>query len=82
MASTGSFARGENRPESDLDVWVLTRSPKISRSAKLKREIELAVGREVNLLPLTPKRLKILKENDPVFYYSLVYGSMVIRGVS
>ena len=76
----GSFARGENRPESDLDVWVFTKNPGISRSARLKREIELAVGREVNLLLLTPKRLNALRENDPVFYYSLVYGSLVIWG--
>jgi len=78
----GSFARGENRPESDLDVWVFTKSPGISRSARLKREIELAVGREVNLLLLTPNRLNALKENDPVFYYSLVYGSMIMWGES
>ncbi|WP_456366777.1 nucleotidyltransferase domain-containing protein [Thermococcus sp.] len=76
----GSFARGENRPESDLDVWVFTKKPGISRSARLKREIELAVGREVNLLLLTPNRLKALRENDPVFYYSLVYGSLVVWG--
>ena len=76
----GSFARGENRPESDLDVWVFTKKPGISRSARLKREIELAVGREVNLLLLTPNRLKALRENDPVFYYSLVYGSLVMWG--
>ncbi|MDV3103348.1 MULTISPECIES: nucleotidyltransferase domain-containing protein [Thermococcus] len=76
----GSFARGENRPESDLDVWVFTKKPGISRSAKLKRAIELAVGREVNLLLLTSNRLNALRENDPVFYYSLVYGSLIIWG--
>ncbi|WP_297471278.1 nucleotidyltransferase domain-containing protein [Thermococcus sp.] len=78
----GSFARGENKPESDLDVWAFTKKPGISKSAKLKRELERAVGREVNLLVLTPNRLRALRENDPVFYYSLVYGSMVIWGES
>ncbi len=61
-------------------MWVFAKKPGISRSARLKREIELAVEREVNLLLLTPNRLKALRENDPVFYYSLVYGSLVIWG--
>ncbi|WP_048151613.1 nucleotidyltransferase domain-containing protein [Palaeococcus ferrophilus] len=76
----GSFARGENTPESDLDVWVLTERPSIQKSASLKRKIEAVVGREVNLLVLTPGRLRNLRENDPVFYYSLVYGSMLVWG--
>ncbi len=76
----GSFATGENTPESDLDVWVFVERPSIAKSASLKREIEKATGREVNLLLLTPERVRKLRADDPVFYYSLAYGSMVIWG--
>ena len=76
----GSFATGENTPESDLDVWVFVEKMSIARSASLKREIEKATGREVNLLLLTPERIRKLRTGDPVFYYSLAYGSMVIWG--
>jgi len=76
----GSFATGENTPESDLDVWIFVEKPSITRPASLKREIEKATGREVNLLLLTPERVRKLRADDPVFYYSLAYGSMVIWG--
>jgi len=76
----GSFATGENTPESDLDVWVFVERPSIARSASLKREIEKSTGREVDLLVLTPERVRKLRTNDPVFYYSLAYGSMIIWG--
>jgi len=78
----GSFARGENTDKSDLDVWILVEKPSILRTASLRRKIETVTGREVDLLVLTPKRVKALRENDPVFYYSLAYGSMIIWGES
>ena len=78
----GSFARGENTDKSDLDVWILVEKPSILKTASLQRKIETATGREVDLLVLTPKRVKALRENDPVFYYSLAYGSMIIWGES
>ncbi|MCD6372507.1 MAG: nucleotidyltransferase domain-containing protein [Thermococcus sp.] len=76
----GSFATGENTPESDLDVWVFVKRLSIAKSASLKKKIEKATEREANLLVLTPERLRKLRDEDPVFYYSLAYGSMVIWG--
>jgi predicted nucleotidyltransferase len=78
----GSFAKGENTDKSDLDVWVLVEKPSLLKTASLQRKIETATGREVDLLVLTPKRVKALRENDPVFYYSLAYSSMIIWGES
>ncbi|ASJ09569.1 nucleotidyltransferase [Thermococcus siculi] len=76
----GSFALGENMEESDIDVWVLARRDELIKSARLKRKIAELTGREVDLIVLTPSRIARLRKEDPVFYYSLVYGSMVIWG--
>jgi predicted nucleotidyltransferase/biotin operon repressor len=76
----GSFASGENREDSDIDVWVFAKREELLKSAKLKRKIAELTGREVDLIILTPSRMARLRREDPVFYYSLVYGSMAIWG--
>ncbi|NJF24984.1 nucleotidyltransferase domain-containing protein [Thermococcus sp. Bubb.Bath] len=76
----GSFASGENREDSDIDVWVFAKREELIKSARLKRRITELTGREVDLIVLTPSRLSKLQKEDPVFYYSLVYGSMIIWG--
>lgn len=76
----GSFASGENREDSDIDVWVFARKEELLKSARLKRKISELTDREVDLIVLTPSRLSRLQKEDPIFYYSLVYGSIVIWG--
>jgi predicted nucleotidyltransferase len=47
----GSFARGENLPESDVDILVELKEPKgLLFLAGLKFELEDAIGRKVDLL--------------------------------
>jgi predicted nucleotidyltransferase len=77
----GSWARGTNHIESDLDVWISTdRLPEESDLARLQRDLSQQAETEVNLLVLTPQKLAELKINDPPFYSSLIMHSLTIKG--
>lgn len=77
----GSWARGTNDQESDLDVWIKAdRLPGQSILARLQRDLSIQTGSEVNLLTLTPEKLERLKVEDPPFYNSLVMDSVTLKG--
>jgi predicted nucleotidyltransferase len=77
----GSWARGTNDRESDLDVWINVDSmPEQGILARLQRDLSLQTGSEVNLLILTPERLERLKIEDHPFYNSLVTGFVTLKG--
>ncbi|MCP8313110.1 MAG: nucleotidyltransferase domain-containing protein, partial [archaeon] len=66
----GSFARGEDLPESDIDMWIY--SDKKLNLAELKgitRGIEKHFGKEVKLLILSKNKINNLREKDPEFYF-------------
>jgi predicted nucleotidyltransferase len=77
----GSWARGTNHQDSDLDVWLSADSlPPESELARLQRDLSLQAGVEVNLLVLIPEKLERLKREDPPFYNSLVINSVTLKG--
>lgn len=77
----GSWARGTNSLDSDLDVWIRAdRPPEESDLARLQRDLSRLTGTEVNLLVLTPQKLAELRINDPPFYSSLIMNSLTIKG--
>jgi predicted nucleotidyltransferase len=79
----GSWARGTNRQESDLDVWIRVDSlPPESMLARLQKELSQQADSEVNLLVLTPEKLERLKREDKPFYNSLVMSSVALIGES
>jgi len=82
LAVYGSFSRGENKKDSDVDIWIYTEREDIMRTAKFQRKLQDALERKVDLLVLTPEKVERLKKEDPIFYYSLVYDSMIIWGES
>ncbi len=76
----GSFAKGENTEDSDLDIWiVVNRYPDEREIAKVEREISEETGKQAHLLILTRERIDRLRREDPVFYCELV-NSFVIWG--
>ncbi|MFZ3147824.1 MAG: MarR family transcriptional regulator [Methanothrix sp.] len=79
----GSWARGTNRQESDLDVWIKADSlPPESVLARLHKDLSQQADCEVNLLVLTPEKLERLKREDKPFYNTLVMDSVTLNGES
>ena len=76
----GSFLRGENNEESDIDMWILIDNKASQEElARFSKELKRKYG-NVSPIYLTENKLKKLKEKDKVFYYSLVFGSITIYG--
>ena len=51
VAIAGSFARGQARPDSDLDVVVAFSEPKsLLELVNIRRKLESAIGRDVDLI--------------------------------
>lgn len=75
----GSFVKGENSEDSDVDMWILVNKTDEENLAKLSRELKKRYG-NVRPLYLTDEKLKALKEKDKVFYYSLIFGSISVYG--
>lgn len=75
----GSFIKGKNTEESDIDLWILTEKTKEEYLAKLTNDLKKK-NKNIKPLYLTEEKLKILKKEDAVFYYSLVFGSITIHG--
>jgi predicted nucleotidyltransferase len=77
----GSWANGTNYEDSDLDIWVkVKKHPRETKIASLVGEIRKSVGANVQVLVLTSEDIKRLKNEDPTFYYSLVFGSIQLCG--
>jgi predicted nucleotidyltransferase len=79
----GSCANGTNREESDIDLWVkVDKSVDVDIVAVASRQMKEKMKRNVQLLILDPEKLAQLKEEDPIFFYSLIFGSVVLDGKS
>lgn len=75
----GSVVKGENMEDSDIDIWIVIEKTPEQKMAKLTHELKARYG-NVNLLYLTKEKIKVLKKADPVFYHSLVFGSITVYG--
>jgi predicted nucleotidyltransferase len=79
----GSWARGTNTAESDLDLWILVDAldPGTEiRAAELEQAIALRIHCEVNALLLTPDKVRHLGEHDRPFYTGLKTGHLTLDG--
>ena len=77
----GSWAQGKNTNESDVDIWIKTKIyPPEIELGKLQDKIKIMTESEVNIVILTPKKIKELREKDKPFYNSLVKDSIVLWG--
>ncbi|MCK4443041.1 MAG: nucleotidyltransferase domain-containing protein, partial [Thermoplasmata archaeon] len=76
----GSWARGTNTIESDVDIWVKAKEyPQQEYLATLSSQLRKMFGGEVRLLVLTPTKLKQIKVDD-VFFSNLVRDSILLWG--
>lgn len=77
----GSAVKGTNNEDSDIDIWILTNSAKEDNLEELTKSVK-SYNDKISITYLTKEKLKHLEKNDTVFYYSLVFGSIIIRGDS
>jgi predicted nucleotidyltransferase len=76
----GSFALGENKEDSDVDIWVkVSKHPGEREVARVERELSNELGKRAHILLLTQERLNRLKKDDFIFYCELK-NSIVIWG--
>ncbi len=74
----GSFVKGTNTENSDIDLWVLTEKAREGELAKMTAELK-RFG-DVRPFYLTKEKVQLLKKEDATFYHSLLFGSIVIYG--
>ncbi len=75
----GSYVKGENTEESDIDLWIKIEVAKEEELAKLSRQLNTKF-RDLRVLFLTDEKIEKIKEADPPFYHSLSFGSIIIYG--
>lgn len=75
----GSCAKGENTEESDVDIWIriakIAETEQAALTSALNREVA-----DVKPLFLSQERLERLREEDPLFFYALAFGSIAVYG--
>jgi predicted nucleotidyltransferase len=77
----GSWSNGTNYEDSDLDIWIkVEKRLEEMKVASVSNKIRKVIGKNVQILVLTKERIERLKREDPIFYYSLVFGSIILYG--
>jgi len=75
----GSFAKGTNTEESDIDLWVLVEGAPETGLASLTKALK-AIDDRIKPLYLTREKLARLKKEEQTFYYSLFFGTINVFG--
>jgi predicted nucleotidyltransferase len=75
----GSWAKGANDEESDVDIWVLVSDVPEEELAAFSAELRECFG-AARPLYLTREKLDRLRREDETFYCSMVFGSIVLYG--
>ncbi len=75
----GSSSKGTNTESSDIDIWVKVTSSKENNIMDLTSQIRKKLPR-ANILVIDDEKIKKLKLQDALFYYSLYFGSIIIYG--
>ena len=73
----GSAAKGEDTEESDLDLYVFTN--KNQNLASLSQELK-KISPKAKPLFLNKDKFNLIKEENPLFYHSLIFSSITIYG--
>jgi len=77
----GSWARGMNTENSDIDIWIKT--PKDFKAidvARISSEVRYALNIQPQILVLNRDKIDKIKNDNSVFYFSLIFGSIILLG--
>jgi predicted nucleotidyltransferase len=75
----GSGSKGTNTESSDVDLWVKIEDAEDEKIAALTSALRKSV-KNVRVLVLDDKKIRQLRKEDPVFYHSLYFGSVILYG--
>ncbi len=70
----GSFAKGTDDLNSDVDLWVYTQRSLINIRSIITN-LEKDIDRRINVIIINEKKLKKIKKEDPEFYTQLKFTS-------
>ena len=79
----GSWARGTNTIESDLDLWIIVKNyhPDLEFTiAEFEHNLSNTLECEVHSLILTKEKLKNISKEDPPFYSRLMNDTITLMG--
>ncbi len=77
----GSSANGTDTSISDIDIWIKPKSDLSQLEiSKITRKLSDMLGRRVQIIVISSNRLKKIKNETANFYYSLLFGSIVLFG--
>lgn len=77
----GSWARGSNTEDSDLDMWIIAEGRMTALEiARLSAEVGRALDTNPEILVLDKGKLAGIRKSNEIFYFSLVFGSLVLIG--
>ncbi|EQD56126.1 nucleotidyltransferase/DNA-binding domain-containing protein, partial [mine drainage metagenome] len=65
----------------DIDVWIKPK-PSLSRVkiSELSRKLSSILNKQVQIVAINDDRLVAIKKESQNFYYSLVFGSIILFG--
>lgn len=75
----GSWAKGNNNEKSDIDLWIFVKDTSEEKLATLSSDLRNELG-SVQPLYLTREKLRLMRSEDEIFYYSLIFGSITLYG--
>jgi predicted nucleotidyltransferase len=77
----GSFSKGTNVEDSDIDLWIKTKEDfSIEKQSKIRATLREKTGvGEISLMILTEKRLAEIRKKDSTLY-SILLNSFLIKG--
>jgi predicted nucleotidyltransferase len=58
----GSYSRGEETPQSDLDVFVVMRTPKLFDLVRIRTDLEQLFKKRIDIVALTKSSPTLLKQ--------------------
>jgi hypothetical protein len=76
----GSWAKGTNDEQSDIDIWIMMKEIDNEAVSRIIGWIERRTGSEPNLLLLTPEKWKRMKQEDVPFTSSMIRDTILLAG--
>ncbi|MCD4669237.1 MAG: nucleotidyltransferase domain-containing protein [Actinomycetia bacterium] len=75
----GSCAKGENNTDSDIDIWIKIKTTSDENLASLSSVIHRNLENS-KIVFVTVEKIRKMRDEDELFYHSLVFGSIVLLG--